>query len=216
MKPRTIIFDLDGTIADPAKGITGSINFALKNLGRQEHPEKDLHKYIGPHLDTTFGELLKTADKTMLARATELFRERYVRIGYTENRIYDGIREVLGRLLKEGSTLCIVTMKRKDIAEKVLEFLEIKTAFAQVHGCGLNQSKPDLLRGILLDDNLGGQPAVMIGDRGTDFVAAASVSISSIAVGWGYGTEDELSMATYIVEMPSQLPTAIVKATRQY
>ena len=212
----TVIFDLDGTITDPAKGITGSINYALKNLRHMEHPEKDLRKYIGPHLDTTFGELMGTADETMLARATELFREMYVRIGYTENKIYDGIREVLGRLQTEGSTLCVVTMKLRDIAMKVLEFLEIESLFAQVHGCDLNQSKPDLLRGILIDDDLGGQPAVMIGDRGTDFVAAASASIPSIAVGWGYGTEDELSMATYIVETPTELPAAILKATRQY
>ena len=149
--PKTVIFDLDGTIADPAKGITGSINFALKNLGRQEHPDRDLRKYIGPHLDITFGELLGTADAAVLARATELFRERYIAIGYTENRLYDGIREVLSLLLEEDSALCVVTLKREDIAMKVLEFLEIEKFFEQVHGCGLNQSKPDLLRGILLD-----------------------------------------------------------------
>jgi phosphoglycolate phosphatase len=88
---RTVIFDLDGTIADPAEGITRSINHALEELGHTPHPRADLLKYIGPHLSTTFSELLGTRDEATLARAIELYRERYIPVGYRENRFYQSM-----------------------------------------------------------------------------------------------------------------------------
>lgn len=205
----TIIFDLDGTISDPAEGITRSINHALAELGHPTHPEADLQKYIGPHLNITFSELMGTSNEGTLKRAIELYRERYIPVGYKENRLYDGMREVLSRLCAEGSALCIATTKRKDIAQSVLDFLEIDAFFIQVHGCDLHRAKPDLLRDILSDDTLSVHPMVMIGDRDTDFAAATQVGMPSIAVRWGYGTDDELTMATAVADLPAELPQII-------
>ncbi|MFC1452255.1 GNAT family N-acetyltransferase [Verrucomicrobiota bacterium] len=211
----TAIFDLDGTIADPAEGITRSINYALAGLGHPPHPEEALRKYIGPHLNITFSELTGTTDKTTLARAIELYRERYMSIGYRENRLYDGMREVLSRLLADGTTLCVATTKRADIATKVLQFLDVDGFFSQVHGCDLHRRKSDLLREILSDVGLAARPAVMIGDRDTDSRAAAEVDMPSIAVRWGYGTDDELALATLVVDAPSELPGAVEKAGKR-
>ncbi len=83
----TVIFDLDGTITDPSEGITRSINHALVELGHAAHPESNLQKYIGPNLNITFSELMKTANAAKLAHAIELYRERYIPIGYQENRL---------------------------------------------------------------------------------------------------------------------------------
>jgi len=205
----TVIFDLDGTITDPAEGITRSINYALVQLGFEPHPEEELQKYIGPHLNTTFSELMGAAKEDRLLRAIELYLERYSTTGYRENRLYDGMREVLYQLSSKGSTLCIATSKRRDLAVSVLEFLDLGAFFAQVHGCGLYRSKSDLLRDILSDDTLTASPMVMIGDRDTDFLSAAAVGMPSIGVRWGYGTEDELALATDVVTSPSELPEAI-------
>jgi len=173
----TIIFDLDGTISDPAEGITRSINHALAELGHRTHPEKTLLKYIGPRLNITFSELAGIEDKETLARAIELYRERYIPIGYKENHLYDGIVDVLSSLASSGCFLCIATTKRKDIACKVLEFLKVDQYFNQVHGCDLHRTKSDLLRDILSDSTLGKRPMVMIGDRDTDFLAVAERGI---------------------------------------
>ena len=209
MMRTTVIFDLDGTITDPAEGITRSINHALAELGHPTHPEISLQKYIGPHLNITFSELMGISDEGTLARAIELYRERYIPIGYKENRLYDGIREVLAQLSGNGSALCIATTKRKDIAESVLDFLGVDSFFAQIHGCDLHRNKPDLLLDILSDPDLGTRPIVMIGDRDTDFNAAAQVGMRSIAVRWGYGTDDELRMATAVADSPADLPQVI-------
>lgn len=210
----TVIFDLDGTIADPAEGITRSFNHALVELGHAAHPETDLLKYIGPHLSITFSELLGTRDEATLARAIELYRERYIPIGYKENRLYEGMRDVLSQLSDEGSALCIATSKRHDIAMSVLEFLDIAPLFTQVHGCDLHRTKADLLHDILADGDLAANPVVMIGDRDTDFEAAAAVGIPSIGVRWGYGPPAELAMATVVAETVGELPAMIEKTAR--
>ncbi len=210
----TVIFDLDGTITDPAAGITRSINHALVELGHPAHPEADLQKYIGPHLNITFSELMGTSDESTLARAIELYRERYIPVGYQENRLYGGMRQVLSRLCADGSALCIATTKRQDIAQSVLDFLGIDAFFTQVHGCDLHRTKPDLLRDILSDASLSVQPMVMIGDRDTDFDAATQVGMPSIAVRWGYGTDREFKMATAVAESPSDLPSVIERTAQ--
>jgi phosphoglycolate phosphatase len=210
----TVIFDLDGTITDPADGITRSINHALSELGYATYPETDLHKYIGPHLNITFSELMGTSDKGTLTRAIELYRERYIPVGYRENRLYEGMREVLFRLCADGSSLCIATTKRQDIAQSVLDFLGVGIFFTQVHGCDLHRTKPDLLREILEDASLAERPMVMIGDRETDFDAATEVGMPSIAVRWGYGTKDEFIKATAVAKSPADLPTEIERTAQ--
>ena len=45
--PMLLTFDLDGTISDPAVGITTSINYALENMGSPARAPASLNKYIG-------------------------------------------------------------------------------------------------------------------------------------------------------------------------
>ncbi len=210
----TVIFDLDGTISDPVEGITKSINYALVELGYEAHSKEELLRYVGPHLKVTFSELAGIKDEATLSRAIELYRERYIPIGYRENHLYEGIKEVLAQLVSNGSILCIATTKRKDIASKVLEFFAIDNYLTQVHGCDLHRTKADLLRDILEDEKLNKRPMVMIGDRDTDFLAASEVKMPSIAVRWGYGNEKEYAMATDVVGRPEELPEAIMRNVR--
>src|SRR5436190_21055145 len=89
-----IFFDLDGTLTDPKPGITRSIQYALQKLDHHTIPTEDeLTWCIGPPLRTSFVKLLggdHSAD-----RAVALYRERFSDIGLYENRVYDGIGEVL-------------------------------------------------------------------------------------------------------------------------
>jgi phosphoglycolate phosphatase len=55
---------------------------------------------------------------------------------------------------------------------------------------------------------------VMIGDRDSDFAAAAVVDMPSIGVRWGYGTDAELAMATAVAESTTELPTVIERTVQ--
>ncbi|MBN2209857.1 MAG: HAD hydrolase-like protein [Sedimentisphaerales bacterium] len=144
----TIIFDLDGTVSDPKEGITKSINHTLVELGYQAKAPEMLEKYIGPPLDVIFTELLETGDGNIIARAIDLFRGRYGSIGYRENFLYDGMKDILAQLHGEGFTLCVATSKRQDIAEIVVDYFELNDYFSYVRGCNPHCSKVDMLGGI--------------------------------------------------------------------
>jgi len=89
-----IYFDLDGTLTDPKPGITRSIQYALQRLDHHTIPTEDeLTWCIGPPLRTSFVRLLGGDDSA--DRAVSLYRERFSDIGLYENRVYDGVVEVL-------------------------------------------------------------------------------------------------------------------------
>ena len=63
------------------------------------------------------------------------YRERYLEIGFSENVLYDGMREVIDELHElRGCNLGICTSKRNDVAEKGLQMFELTDYFGFVSG----------------------------------------------------------------------------------
>ena len=204
-----IAFDLDGTLSNPAKGITSSLNFALKRLGVPEQNPDDLTRYIGPPLTNIFIELLDTTDSSAIQQAIDHYRDRYNSIGYRENVLYDGIRDVLDELVASNHKLYIATGKGPAIARAVVEYFELQHYFSDILGCGLQRKKHELLEEIL--ENEGDRRLVMVGDRSHDTFAGKAVGARTIGVLWGYGSAEELeqSGAEVLLDSPSQLPTCL-------
>ena len=113
----TLIFDLDGTISNPSKGISRSINFALASQGYDKINEDTVSQYIGPPIDWTFRTLAPDADEAKVALLVFNYRKRYHDVGYSENRLYDGIVDALKILKSNGFRLGLCTSKRADFAE---------------------------------------------------------------------------------------------------
>ncbi len=200
MKP-LIAFDLDGTLSDPAPGITASINYALDNLGVSRVDPNDLKQYIGPPLTQTFAELLRTEDDQVINQAVAFYRERYIEIGYTENTLYPGIQELLKKLIVQGHRLYVVTTKRTDIAQAVIDYFGLRSCFIDVLGFGLRRHKAELLSEI--KEKLA---MWMIGDRASDMVAGQGLA-RCVGVLWGYGSVAELEQAgaDVLIHTPAEL-----------
>lgn len=199
---KTVIFDLDGTISDPSRGITGAINYSLSQMGIREKPRRELPGFIGPPLTEIFGDILPGGTE----KGISLFRKYYREKGYRENTLYPGIKDTLELLFREGFTLCIATGKKTDTAKMVLNYFGIAQFFHIILGCADGEAKEVILKRIL---NHWEMNAVMIGDRGIDFHAAASSGLPSIGVEWGFGTEEELGLATVLAGSPVELPELI-------
>ena len=56
MNKKYILFDLDGTLTDPMKGITKSVRYALNYYGIEVNDLNDLLPFIGPPLRDSFQE----------------------------------------------------------------------------------------------------------------------------------------------------------------
>ena len=74
---------------------------------------------------------------------------------------------------------------------------------------GTRNWKGDLLAHALEVTGEDPSTSVMVGDRHHDFAAAQSVGMPSIAVRWGYGSEEEWAHATTIISHPEELAGAV-------
>ena len=191
-----IYFDLDGTLTDPKPGITRSIQYALQRLDHPTIPTEDeLTWCIGPPLRTSFVRLLgdHTAD-----RAVALYRERFSDIGLYENRVYDGIGEVLTTLRASGHRLFVATSKAHVFADRIIDHFGLRDHFEHVFGAELDGTRADkshLLAYALKQATVDPAKTLMIGDRSHDMVGAKNNGMKGIGVLYGYGSRDELLQA---------------------
>ncbi|EGW40706.1 HAD hydrolase-like protein [Desulfosporosinus sp. OT] len=195
-----LLWDLDGTLTDPKVGVTLSVQYALNRLGYPLGEVDDLDWIIGPPLKESFRTLLQTTDETLLNRAITIYRERYREIGLYENTVYPGIPELLSQLVVKGCKHLLATSKPKVFAEKILQHFSLDSYFSVIMGSELNGQfveKDVLIAEVLKKVPAGSQSkTVMIGDRRYDVQGARANGIDVISVGYGYGTIEELSVAS--------------------
>src|SRR4051812_14708674 len=201
-----LIFDLDGTISDPAVGISRSINYALSSFGYPKLPEESISKYIGPAVDETFAQISGSSSSEHIVALVGKYRERYAEIGYSENVIYPGVVDALERLVARRVSLGLCTSKRADFAEKILALFGIREHFQFVNGGDIGTRKEGQLRG-LLSDGVVDARSTMIGDRAVDILAAHANALRSVAVLWGHGSRAELEAVhpSLLIQSPEQL-----------
>ncbi len=190
---KTLFFDLDGTLTDPKAGVTGSIQFALEQLGRPV-PEADALTWcIGPPLLASFHSLL--GDEGLAAEALVHYRARFGTVGLYENSPYPGIEEALRALAAAGHRLFIATSKPTVYALQIVAHFALDGFFEQVFGSeldGTRSDKTDLLAHALEETAADPRASVMIGDRGHDMIGARNNAMARIGVLYGYGSNREL------------------------
>lgn len=211
-----LLFDLDGTLTDPALGITRCLAHACERVGVPVPPQEQLARYIGPPLHQTFRQLLDTQDDALVGSAVAAYRERFTTIGLYENTLIDAVPAVLERLQTSGHRLWVATSKPHVYANRIIDHFNLRPFFLKVYGAeldGTRAGKADLLRHLLDTEALQSSDTLMIGDREHDVLGARAVGVRTIAVRWGYGSIDELTAARpgWLVEHPHELADVVAK-----
>ena len=193
---RACLFDLDGTITDPAKGLLGSVRYALESLGRQDLSAQDLGWMIGPALRELFGRLLGRAE--IAEEALALYRAEYARAGMFEFDVIPGMPELMMRLAAEGQRVFVATAKPHVYAIPIIDRLGLASIVEAVYGPeldGTNDDKRVLVRKLVDERRVEPRKSAMIGDRRFDMLAASANGMRAVGVAWGYGSTSELAEA---------------------
>jgi phosphoglycolate phosphatase len=200
------VFDLDGTISNPAVGIGRSLNHALEHFGHPSIAEDEVSRFIGPPLDQAFRAIVGDVAQGHILELVAKYRERYSDIGLFENVIYPGVPEVIRGLDAAGLAIGLCTSKPARFAERILHFFGLRHHFRFVSGGDIGTSKTAQL-GSLCRAGLVGASWSMIGDRAVDIVAARENGLISIGVLWGHGSPEELRAASphFLNESPDRL-----------
>lgn len=211
-----MIFDLDGTLVDPAGGITGGIATALRGLGLPVPGQDLLEAMIGPKLSDSLLNVAQVPAE-LLDDVIGRYREYYVSTGIAQGRLYPGVREVLESFAAAGRPIAVATQKPQGLARTVLEHHGIDGLFHGIHGSADDESavegvplgKTEIIAAALED--LGTQHALMVGDRAQDVAGAIANGLDCIGVAWGFAPDGELETAgaVSVVETAGELVSTI-------
>lgn len=205
-----VLFDLDGTITDSAKGIINSVCYALEKYGRKVDDRESLKCFVGPPLQRQFEEYVGVSSEEG-AKLVDLYREYYTTKGIFENEVYDGIIETVKKLRKRGVHTCIATSKPEVFARKIAEHFGFDSDFDFIGGSlldGGRVKKADVIEYVLESCGVKEKSRVlMVGDREHDILGAREAHVHSVGVLYGYGNRQELEEAgaEYIVEYPEDI-----------
>ena len=208
---KTLLFDLDGTLTDSAEGILNCVRYALDKFGIEETDPVRLNSFIGPPLYDSFKNLYPQLSEEQVREAVKIYRSRYKDTCAIENKLYDGIPELIGSLKAAGYRLCLATAKPETFALPIMKHFALYDKFDLLYGCDESKNrlnKDDVIRDIIADNpDMNRDNTVMIGDRFHDVLGAAKSGLDCIGVLYGFGDRAELegAGAKYITETVASL-----------
>lgn len=191
----TVVFDLDGTLADTSGDLIAAANacFRARGLGDLLDPADDaLIAFHGGRAMLRAGYARMTSEALLPPGAED---EDYLRLldHYGQNiaihtRLYPGVESALQRLTQAGHRLAVCTNKPQALADRLLRELGIRDAFAAMIGADtLPVRKPDPRPYRAAVTEAGGQVrnSFLIGDTETDRKTAVAAGVRVALVSFG-------------------------------
>lgn len=210
-KYTTILWDLDGTIIDSSPGVFESFNHTFRAIGMPELKPAEMQAFMGPPLRTTFGGLLGMNHEET-EEALALYRDFYLKQGGALNcTLYPGVIETIEKSRAAGITNSLATSKAQRGTKLVGEHFDFLKLF-DVLGTAANDetrnSKTDVITYAFeelrkIDADL--SRVILVGDRIHDIEGARHHNLEVVLVKWGFGNEQEWSLADYVVEDAEEL-----------
>ncbi|MEM9434815.1 MAG: HAD-IA family hydrolase [Pseudomonadota bacterium] len=195
---RTIVFDLDGTLADTSGDLLAAANSCFKALGYGEVLTQDQDAAIALRggramLTRGFERLGVAASKSDIDDQYPVLLDAYDKSIDRLTVLYPGVREAVARLKSRGDKVAICTNKPERLAEKLMSSLGFRSQFDALIGADtLPVRKPDPAPFFAAVDRAGGvrKRAVLVGDSDTDHKTARAAGVPSILVSFGPAGDD--------------------------
>ena len=190
----TVLFDLDGTLADTIPLIVASYQHAFRTVLAEEVEEARARAWIGRPLLHAFleerphhgHELDRVYREWNLANTSRLIRR------------YAGVPELLHALTAAGVRCAVATSKRRETARLAIDAVgiaDLVDVVAALEDTRRHKPSPEPLLHAAAE--LGVDPAacVYVGDATVDVLAARAAGMAAVAVTWGAGEHAALSAA---------------------
>ncbi|MBT9382541.1 HAD hydrolase-like protein [Pseudooceanicola sp. CBS1P-1] len=189
---RSVVFDLDGTLADTSGDLLEAANACFREIGAGDVlTAADAGTALRggrAMLTLGFSRLGRAADQSEIDRLYPVLLKAYERDIARHTVLFPGAMEAVGALKDAGHPVAICTNKPEGLARMLLEELGVLGDFAALVGADtLPVKKPDpapLREAVRL---AGGDPAYacLVGDSDTDRNTARAAGVPSILVTFG-------------------------------
>jgi phosphoglycolate phosphatase len=193
MAPRTIVFDLDGTLVDTAPDLIGSLNVLFAREGLTPIALDEGRGMIGGGVKPLIERGLATQGRALTAVQLDALYADYV-THYAEHiadssRPYPGVEAALDALAARGSRFAVCTNKLAWLSVRLLDRLGLTQRFVAICGqdtFGVQKPDPEVLRRTILAAGGDLADTVMVGDSATDIRTARAAGVPVVAVDFGY------------------------------
>ncbi|WP_323763388.1 HAD-IA family hydrolase [Marinovum sp.] len=214
---RTVIFDLDGTLADTSGDLLAAANACFRAMG-----EGDL---LGPGDAGTAlrgGRAMLLLGMERLGRADDFatidawyprLLEEYGAALHHTTVLYPGAVEAIGCLQSAGIRTGICTNKPERLADKLLLALGVRDLFGSLVGADtLPVRKPDAAPYRASVERAGGtvDRSLLVGDSVTDRETARAAGVPSVLVTFGPSGDDMAALEPeHLLEAYADLPGVV-------
>jgi len=197
----TVVFDLDGTLADTSGDLLGAANSCFRDLGLGDllGPDDKGTALKGGRAMLRLGFSRVTGfDETHVDAGYQPLLEAYARDIDTHTFLYDGAMDAVRALKAAGYKVAICTNKPEGLAETLMTSLGVRHEFAALLGADtLPVRKPDPEHLFETVRRAGGDPTrcVLVGDTATDRDTSKNAGAPSILVTFGPSGDDMAALA---------------------
>ncbi len=200
----TILFDLDGTLADTAPDLMKAHNHVMKTFGYASRNIDEIRTLAGRGAAVMIGrsiwktarkELSKINDEKIKKNMTREFIDFYKKNLVVDSKLIDGVLDFLNWSKENNISMGVCTNKQENLAVDFLKQIKIYDYFDYVAGGNtFNYCKPDPRHITNMIEIMGGdiKKTLMIGDSENDADAAKAAGVPMILVEDGY-TEKKIN-----------------------
>ena len=191
--PRTVVFDLDGTLVDTAPDLINALNHVLAREGLPPVPLQSARPMIGAGARKLIERGLelegRVASVEDINRLTSDFIDYYAAHIADASRPFDGLEGALDELQAQGFQFAVCTNKLEWLSKLLLDQLGLSSRFSAICGAdtfGVSKPDPAILRETVARAGGHLSAAIMVGDAGPDVGVARRAGIPVIGVEFGY------------------------------
>jgi phosphoglycolate phosphatase len=190
--PRTVLFDLDGTLVDTGPDLTAALNHALGVLGRRAVDEESVKEMVGLGARKLLERGLEATGvmtPELVEAGVQPFLDFYGANICVGSRPYAGIEAAMDALASDGVRIAICTNKPQRLSEQLVEALGWGGRFAAILGADrVPQRKPHPAHVLSTLEAAGGdvRSCAFVGDSIVDVTAAKAAEMPVVAVSFGF------------------------------
>ena len=191
MKPKLVIFDLDGTLLDTIDDLKEAVNHAMGLRGFPTFTRNEVMAMVGHGARNLMRQALPDGhkDDDMVDAAYNDFRAYYITHIDIHTKPFAGIQDLLAKLHQEDVLLAVASNKFQEGTEHLIKEFFPEIPFVVVLGGRPGfplKPDPEIVGEVLRKAGVEKEDAVMIGDSPTDMETAVNGGVMGIAVNWGY------------------------------
>ncbi len=189
---RTVIFDLDGTLADTSGDLLAAANHCFRDMGHGDvlvHGQDAAVALRGGRMMLSHGlKRIGAHDERTIQAYYPVLLEAYAQDIDTHTEFYPGALEAVQLLAEAGYGIGICTNKPEALADLLLTRMGVRNQFASLIGADtlpVRKPDPEPLREAAR--RAGGHPemCILIGDSDTDRNTARAAGVPSVLVTFG-------------------------------